>query len=166
MKRVILIVLVSLIAAAVSFADLPDVFGEALAEIELDQYFVPDPHEHEMTAGGSLEFDAAADIPGDYFKRDDEVDVSGYVYGDGPDVRFYYNADSPDTLSFAFVADEFDDTFLVVNDPDGDWWVVDDSDDSLDPYFSIENPPSGRYDIWVGTWEDIFVSGTFMISEY
>lgn len=165
MKRGVLIGALIALVAGGAFAELPAVFGEPLHTVDLEWGFVPDPYEHEMTAGGSTYFDAAEDLSGDYFRRDEEIEVAGYVWGEGPDVRLFYDAGQGDSLSFAFVTEGTGDAFLLVNDPDGDWWVIDDSADSLDPAFNILNPPSGQYDIWVGTWGDDFISGTLQISE-
>lgn len=165
MRRGILLVMLTALVAVGAFAELPAVFGDPLHEVNLEWGFVPDPYEHEMTAGGSTYFDAAEDLGGDYFRREEEIEVAGYVWGEGPDLRLFYDAGEGDTLSFAFVTDGTDDAFLLVNDPDGDWWVIDDSENSLDPYFAISNPPSGQYDIWVGTWADDLISGALQISE-
>jgi hypothetical protein len=164
MKKIIVLLLMMTMFAAALVAELPDVFGEPLHEVSLEQYFTPDPYQHKMEAGGQMYFDAEEDLS-DYFRRDSEFAVAGYVFGSGPDIRFYYDADGQDTLSFGFTAGGDGDTFLLINDPDGDWWVIDDSEDSLDPYFTINNPPGGRYDIWVGTWDSEIVNGTFFISE-
>lgn len=163
-KSLVLTVVFALVALS-AFAELPDVFGEPGEVVELEEFFVPDPYEVFTAAGGNLYFDAEADLGDDYFRRDDEAIVAGFVNGSGPDISFYYDTSGTADLYFAFLPDDFADTFLLINDPDGDWWVVDDSDDSLDPYFSIENPPAGRYDIWIGNWDEEIVPGTFYISE-
>ncbi len=165
MKKIIALLMMLTMCGAALVAELPDVFGDALHEVSLEQFFTPDPYQHKMEAGGSMYFDAEEDLS-DYFRRDSEVDVAGYVYGPGPDIRFYYDAEDQDTLSFEFVAGGAGDTFLLINDPDGDWWVIDDSESSLDPFLTISNPPGGRYDIWVGTWDNEIVNGTFSISEF
>jgi hypothetical protein len=165
MKKLFFFVLVAAFAVASVSAELPDFSGEPLNTVELSFGFTPDPYTLDLQAGGSTEFNQSEDLSGDYFSRDDEISVSGYVYGAGPDVQLFYDAGSGDYLSFRFRADSSNDTFLLVNDPDGDWWIMDDSEASLDPAFGIRNPPSGRYDIWVGTWTEGLVSGTLEISE-
>lgn len=164
MRKILSVVIMGMVAASLAYAELPSVFGDALEVIELDQFFAPDPFEYDMVAGGGTYFDAEADLS-DYFRRDGEIDVAGWVFGSGPDIRLFYNADGASRLSFEFVADGFDDTFLLINDPDGDWWVFDDSESTLDPFVRILNPPGGQYDIWVGTWNEETVPGTFYISE-
>ena len=166
MKKTALIAFLVVTLSVAAFAELPDVFGEPLHEVELEEGFVPDPYEHDMAAGGGTMFDAEADLGDDYFAREgDVVSPAGYIYGSGPDVRFFYDASQGASIYFAFEAEDGGDTFIVVNDPDGDWWVVDDSDFGLDPAFGIEGAPAGQYDIWVGTWQEDTVFGSFYISE-
>ncbi len=165
MKRTMSFVLFACVLVASTFSDLPNVFGEPLDTISLAEGFTPDPVEHRMTAGGGTWFDADRDLSSDYFSRRLEVSVSGWIYGPGPDVSFYFETTGESDLYFSFAAETSADTFLLINDPDGDWWVMDDNDDGLDPAFGITSPPSGRYDIWVGTWAEDSVTGTLFISE-
>ena len=43
------------------------------------------------------------------------------------------------------------DTTLLVNLPNGQWIANDDGGDGLNPLIRLPQPPSGRYDIFVGT---------------
>jgi hypothetical protein len=53
------------------------------------------------------------------------------------------------------VAAEEADTTLAVYAPDGRWYCDDDSGHAgLNPMVRFNNPRSGRYAIWVGTWAD------------
>ena len=164
-KTLIVLCLVGALTVS-AVAELPDTLGEPLAEISLSEYFIPDPHRHEMIAGGNLRFDEEIDLTGNYFRRDGAILVSGWVYGSGPDVTFFYDTSRSQDLHFSFESDGSGDTFLLISAPDGDWWIFDDSAESLDPTFSIINPPSGRYDIWVGTWGPDSVPGELIISEF
>ena len=122
--------------------------------VELRAGFRPDPYWAEVLGGGT-------------------VDVS-YLGGDcvghasrEPDVRLRWRGHG-DALSILFTADEeYDDTSLVVNLPDGTWACNDDAAASLlDPLIVLERPREGRYDIWIGSYErDQFISGTLGISQ-
>ena len=58
------------------------------------------------------------------------------------------------------------DATLIVNAPDGSWWCDDDSAGDLNPGLVFDNPQSGRYDIWVGTYsEGPAADATLHISE-
>jgi hypothetical protein len=104
----------------------------------------------------------------------DDVDVS-YLgagclgrAGDIPDYRVTYSAGSL-PLAFYFIseADSDADTTLVVNDPVGDWQCNDDyaDGDTLDPMVVFDDPLSGRYDIWVGSIGDSYVTGRLYVTE-
>lgn len=161
MKRILTIVLLVLLTSATAFAVSPDISGDALEEVELEWGFAEDPWGVEITAGGPDEFDSDEDITVDY----GEEWVWGYINASGPDIRFFYSSDDPSELFFWFESSDGSDTFLVINDPDNEWWVVDDYEESLDPGFGIEGAPGGTYDIWIGTWGEDLVDGAFYISE-
>jgi hypothetical protein len=59
------------------------------------------------------------------------------------------------------------DTTLVINDANGDWHCNDDGGGNFNPMVDISNPPSGQYDIWVGTYDGSgqFVDGRLGITE-
>lgn len=44
------------------------------------------------------------------------------------------------------------DTTLIVRDPNGNWFCDDDSAGDYDPLLVLGRPPSGYYDIWVGSY--------------
>jgi hypothetical protein len=54
-------------------------------------------------------------------------------------------------LRFFVRASGSGDTTLLINDASGNWHCNDDSS-GLNPMVSINNPPSGQYDIWVGSY--------------
>ena len=79
-----------------------------------------------------------------------------------PDLQLNFEAGDLD-LTIKAVASE--DTTLLVNSPGGRWYCDDDSGGDLDPMVTISNPESGRYDIWLGTYNDNMVQSTLQISE-
>lgn len=66
-------------------------------------------------------------------------------------------------LTFSVAASE--DTTLLINTPSGRWLCDDDSGGDLDPKITVSSPESGRYDVWVGTYDDQMVQSTLSISE-
>lgn len=118
--------------------------------VTLARGFTPDPHSIELTAGGSQ-----------------NVTISGCAYGrvaNAPDVKFTYrNANQATTLYVYAVSGS--DTTLLVNLPNGSWTCDDDSYGDGDPLLVIRNPPSGLYDIWVGTFGSDTAPATLYISE-
>jgi len=124
--------LVSSAALAQDFSLTPT-FGEA----ELDTGFMPDPQAVALAAGGDI--DAASSIG---------EGCVGFI-ADAPDFRLFYSAGSTYDLTFFVQSDA--DTTLVVNAPDGSWHCNDDAD-GLNPAVGFDQPMSGQYDIWVGTY--------------
>ncbi|NNF58865.1 MAG: peptidase S1 [Rhodothermaceae bacterium] len=117
--------------------------------VELDEGFLPDPSEVELTAGGSV-----------------DVNVGGCSYGyvaNAPDVKFRY-ATSGDSDLYIY-AISGDDTTLLINTATGSWLCDDDSYGDGDPIVVIPNAPAGRYDIWVGTYGDDLAPASLYISE-
>ena len=54
---------------------------------------------------------------------------------------------------------------MIVNGPNGDW-VCNDDQDGLNPGVVFQNPSSGVYDIWVGSyWEGTDMDAQLFISE-
>lgn len=126
---------------------LPPSFGS----VTLRAGFLPDPHIRNLTAGGAIR------------AQDRFRDCRGYI-ADAPDYSLYYTAGGQD-LFINVDADR--DTTLVVNGPNGNWYCDDDGgDEPLNPLLYWSNPPSGRYDIWVGTYsQGTGVPATLFISE-
>lgn len=130
--------------------------GPPMNEVELSSGFSPDPYGYELAAGGSTLFDTD-NLP----IMNEDAWFSGYVYGEGPDLRVTYTDDgfNPEQLVIWVVADDPEiDTFLLVNDTYGNWYANDDWDyanNGLNPGLIIaEADPFGQYDIWVGTLHD------------
>jgi hypothetical protein len=132
--------LAALAALAAAPAAAQDTGADATyAELELGAGFDGDPRVVELSSGGSIDASTLGSP------------CRGFI-ADAPDVRLVYTAGSlPLILSVASDAD----TTLVVNAPDGRWYCDDDSGEApLNPMVRFNNPASGRYEIWVGTFRD------------
>jgi hypothetical protein len=105
--------------------------------VTLRSGFTPDPRVVPLQAGG----DIAASEAGS--------SCAGFIT-DAPDVRLVYSAGS---LPLIISVDSGEDTTLVVNAPDGRFYCDDDSGvRGMNPMVRFNNPRSGRYEIWVGTY--------------
>ena len=123
-------------------------FGSVL----LSAGFEPDPYALEMLSGGEV---AATYLGGE---------CMGYA-AVAPDFRISWSGTSAE-LNVLFVADDGDDTTLLVNRPDGSWACNDDADGTLDPMVVLRNPSPGQYDVWVGSFgAGAFVPGMLMVTE-
>ncbi|MEZ6022672.1 MAG: hypothetical protein R3C16_04490 [Hyphomonadaceae bacterium] len=125
-----------------SSGDLPDYsLDPAYGGVSLAAGFMPDPYRQEILAGGEL--DASVIGPG----------CVGHV-ARAPDFRVQWTAGSGGRPLIFSVSSEAD-TTLVVNDSEGNWHCDDDSGNrGLNPSISLDNPQSGQYDIWVGTYSE------------
>ena len=108
-------------------------------EIDLSYGFAGDPRIIALSSGGNIDASKLGSP------------CAGFIAGP-PDVRLNYDGGSlPLILSVASGAD----TTLVVNAPDGRWYCDDDSGEApLNPMVRFNNPDSGRYEIWVGTYRN------------
>jgi hypothetical protein len=122
--------------------DLKPTFGE----VKLKAGFTPDPFKKEVIAGGSI--------------RTNLGGVAAYV-AKAPDFKLFYTADK---FALTIHVDSSEDTTLLINLPDGKWVAVDDVE-GLNPVLKFENPQSGRYDIWVGTFKKENAKATLFITE-
>ena len=128
---------------------LPSNFGST----DLAAGFTPDPFSADIVSGGSIDVSYLG------------ADCRGYATA-ASDYDIEYTAGSAGLLRVYFVADEVEDTTLVINAPDGSWHCNDDAPLTIDPMIDFENPESGRYDIWVGSFEaDARNAGTFFVTE-
>jgi hypothetical protein len=127
-------------------AGLPPVHGQA----SLTWGFLPDPHEVEVEGGGSVQVETVA------------AGCAGFT-GQAPDYVVDYAAGFfPLFISATSAAD----TTLVVGLPDGTFVCNDDrAADDLDPQLRIDGPASGRYAIWVGTFNEAGADATLSVSE-
>ena len=105
-------------------------------ELSLEAGFANDPRVISLRAGG----DIAASRAGSSCR--------GFITN-APDVRLHYDAGS---LPLIISVDAGSDTTLVVNGPDGEFYCDDDSGEGTNPSVRLNNPRSGRYEIWVGTY--------------
>jgi len=116
-------------------AQAQDTSGNATYEtVSLSGGFTPDPYLIALDSGGNV--DAG------------NIGCDGFI-ANAPDVRLNFTAGS---LPLIISANSSEDTTLVINAPDGQWYCNDDFGDSFDPAVGFENPLSGRYEIWVGTY--------------
>jgi hypothetical protein len=109
----------------------------AYGAISLVSGFTPDPHHVAIQAGGEL--DASA------------VGCAGWI-ARAPDYRVNWTAGSGSLPLIISVAADAD-TTLVINDAQGNWVCDDDGGNAgFNPAITFNNPASGQYDIWVGTY--------------
>ena len=112
---------------------LPSNYGS----VALNAGFMPDPHNVSLQAGGDVD---AYEAVGQ--------NCRGYTTS-APDYNLTYRAGS---LDLYISASSDGDATLVVNAPDGSWYCDDDSAGRLNPGIRFDEPVSGRYDVWVGTY--------------
>lgn len=93
------------------------------------------------------------------------AECRGLVNSRRPDVDFNY-LESGRYMLFLYVL-SLADTTLVVYTPDGRWLCNDDGGGKLGlhPLLSINDPPSGNYNIWVGVVNGASAPATLYISE-
>lgn len=120
------------------------------ADIRLSAGFTPDPTRIQITAGGSI--DAARSRGGSCVGK----------IARAPDVRLTYESGS---LPLIIKVGSSEDTTLVVNGANGRWYCDDDSGGGVNPAIRLNNPDSGVYEIWVGTYADEPASATVFITE-
>jgi hypothetical protein len=119
--------------------------------VNLSSGFTPDPYNVRLTSGGARS------------ARNVSSSCRGWI-ANSPDYSVHYQAGSTFDLTIGAVSNS--DTTLVVNDPYGNWYCDDDSGDGLNPSLTFNNPASGRYDIWVGSYsEGEYADATLSISE-
>jgi hypothetical protein len=116
--------------------------------------FTPDPQSILVTSGGNVDVSSALGSG-----------CGGYATS-APDFEVSYTSGTFSLLRFYFVASAGGDTTLIINAPDANWYCNDDSFSTLNPTIDFQNPSSGTYDIWVGSYASgQFVSGTLYITE-
>lgn len=131
-------------AAVAQNPNLPPAYGT----LNLNAGFLPDPQSVNVVAGGNI----------------DARRLGGQCVGaiaNPPDVRLNYRAGNfPLFISVRSGAD----TTLVINLPNGQWLCNDDFQ-GLNPGVILQNPPSGQYDIWVGTFGGGTAPAQVLVSE-
>ena len=120
--------------------------------VDLRAGFTPDPYAHSITAGGNLQASVVGERCVGHIAR-------------APDFRVNWTAGSGNR-PLIFSVNSSADTTLVINDAQGGWHCDDDSGNgALNPSVSIENPTSGQYDVWVGTFGEDTAPSTLNVSE-
>ena len=118
--------------------EMPDPALDATyGSINLRRGFRPDPRRVRLTAGGTI----------------DASQVSEGCVGNiarAPDYQVSYTAGRNRPLIFR--ATSSGDPTLVINDANGNWVCNDDSNDSLNAEVVFNQPTSGVYDVWVGSF--------------
>jgi hypothetical protein len=119
---------------------------------ELASGFSPDPYNVAVRSGGAN--NAAQSIGGA---------CTGFVATPPDfDLQFTTAGNLPLIISVAANVD----TTLVVNGPNQEWHCDDDSGGGNNPSVRIDNPQSGLYDIWIGTFGNAAIQdATLSISE-
>ena len=121
-------------------------------EIRLNAGFTPDPYRVSITAGGSIDAYTDTDLPGACVGK-----ISA-----APDFEVTYSAGG---LPLVFRTRSSTDTTLIINGPDGRWYCDDDSWGDGDAEVRFNNPQSGVYDVWIGTYSDQPASGALIVTE-
>ncbi|MCC7209265.1 MAG: hypothetical protein IT323_18275, partial [Anaerolineae bacterium] len=119
-------------------------------EITLNSGFTPDPSTVQVAVGGAVDASAAGD------------GCAGMTTA-APTYRVSYTNTTNATL-LRFYAESNDDTTLIINAPDGNWYCVDDRF-AVNPAVDFQNPTSGQYDIWVGSYGGTQTAATLGITE-
>jgi hypothetical protein len=117
-------------------------------EVKLQTGYLPDPYSKKLIAGGDIRV---------------TINNVRMKITRPPDFRLYYEAGTTFPLSF-YVRSQVD-TTLLIHMPVGGYVADDDSGGNLNPLITLKNPPSGRYDIWVGTFGDKNAEATLYITE-
>jgi hypothetical protein len=136
----------------------PDSTGELNSEGEatygtssLSDGFTPDPTVVQMSSGGSIDVTA----------REIGSECRGFA-AENPDYRVEW-AGAGDLLRVFFVSDG--DTTLIVQTPSGEFACNDDFG-GLNPLVDIQNPQTGTYNIWIGTFgaEEVIPGSLYITS--
>jgi hypothetical protein len=126
----------------------PPNYGEA----NLGAGFTPDPYSVGMTSGGPVDVSYLGSS------------CSGFAT-QAPDLRINFSGGGAALLRLYFISASGD-TTMVVNDPYGNFYCVDDSFGTVNPTIDFNNPAGGSYDVWIGSYASgTNVSGTFYVTE-
>jgi hypothetical protein len=126
---------------------LPPTYGAT----SLNAGFMPDPFIRLMTSGGNVNVSYLGGS------------CTGWATS-APDFSLNYTTGAFPTLRFYFVGNG--DTTMIINAPDGTYTCVDDSSGTLNPTINFNEPASGRYDIWIGSYaQGSMTPGTLYVTE-
>lgn len=103
--------------------------------------FLPDPHDLDVEAGGSI-------VASDAGFSGDELWCAGHITREPTANLFWDGQGGP---LYVWAESEVD-TTIAINLPDGSWACNDDGAGNLNPGLSFDTALSGRYDIYVGTY--------------
>lgn len=110
--------------------------------------YVPDPMAMTVYGGGPVDSGLLG------LQDPTGGECRGFIAPSQPDVRVHYVAGGQLPLRFYVQSLQGGDTTLLVNLPDASWRCNDDTV-GLNPVIDVESPPSGQYDIWIGTYAPI-----------
>jgi hypothetical protein len=138
-------------AAILNYND-PSNFGGG----ELTSGFEPDPWGFPLTAGGGSN---PVDIATLGLLDDTTGEACGRAYVTRkPDFHFTFGAGDYTLVRFYVVTENGADATLLINDPSGRWRCNDDHENpdwgnERAPVIDFTSPETGRYDIWVGSYD-------------
>jgi hypothetical protein len=133
-------------SATLNFS-LPPNYGST----RLTSGFVPDPFTVGITSGGSVNVSYLGGGCTGFATSAPDYSVT-YTRGSFPMLRFYFVGSG--------------DTTMIINTPGGNYVCVDDSFGTLNPTIDFNSPSSGRYDIWIGSYQQgTNITGTLYITE-
>ncbi len=122
-------------------------YGEA----NLSNGFSPDPYSVGTTSGG--------DVDVSYLGGS----CSGFA-SSAPDLRINFGGGGASLLRIYYVGANGDPA-MVVNDPYGNFYCVDDSFGTVNPTIDFNNPAGGSYDVWIASYaNNATISGTLYIT--
>lgn len=104
--------------------------------VTLTSGFSPDPYLRSIQAGGGNEVMLGGS------------ECAGFIHAAAPDLDLNYTAGQ---YQLAIYAKADMDITLIVNAADGRWYCSDDYS-GTNPAIVFSNPPSGNYNIWIGTY--------------
>lgn len=112
------------------------------------------PQSFAISAGGSLDLSACTEVPGyGYTGAAPSFTLTYDDRGLGRDLDFRVEAGNCDTV-------------MLINDYGDTWSFNDDEDGTLNPRLRMSAAPSGRYDIWVGTFGPQACQATLIVETF
>ncbi len=122
-------------------------YGEA----NLSNGFSPDPYSVGTTSGGNVDVSYLGGS------------CSGFA-STAPDLRINFGGGGASLLRIYYVGANGDPA-MVVNDPYGNFYCVDDSFGTVNPTIDFNNPAGGSYDVWIASYaSSANISGTLYIT--
>ncbi len=123
-------------------------YGEA----NLSAGFSPDPYSVGMTTGGPVDVSYLGSSCTGFASVHPDLRIN-FSGGGSPLLRIYFTGSSGDAA-------------MVVNDPYGNFYCVDDSFGTVNPTIDFNNPAGGSYEVWTVSYAaNTLISGTLRITE-